>query len=273
LCSRFQNGARSATIGSEFGSYLGNVGYGFIWTVILPSMAEMTVEPVRLRLPDLDESALLVGTPRSWAHWVPDRSRAAALGGATGIVSAGPMPAARAAVLRDLPSLAALVEVYGSTETGAIGYRSDRGGYSMVPWYRLDGEMLHRDDGSRVEPPDALARRDDGTFDLLGRKDAVVSVAGVNVNLGRVRTVLEHIPQAREVRIRARHDDANGYWLDALLVADPENRDTAVAAAQDIARRHLKAPERPGAYTVLDRVPVSSMGKDLDWRTLPRSGG
>lgn len=26
LCSRFQNGARSATIGSEFGSYLGNVG-------------------------------------------------------------------------------------------------------------------------------------------------------------------------------------------------------------------------------------------------------
>jgi peptidoglycan/xylan/chitin deacetylase (PgdA/CDA1 family) len=30
LCSRFQNGARSATIGSEFGSYLGNVGYEIV---------------------------------------------------------------------------------------------------------------------------------------------------------------------------------------------------------------------------------------------------
>ena len=58
-------------------------------------------------------------------------------------------------------------------------------------------------------------------FHVLGRKDAVVQVGGVNVNLARIRETMQRYPGVRDCVIRAM-TPGEGHRLKAFLVLEPE---------------------------------------------------
>lgn len=95
---------------------------------------------------------------------------------------------------------APVVELYGSTETGAIATRRTVMGQ---PWHLLDGVTLQEEGGdawveaphvSRVALNDHVRRVDNAHFMLLGRKGDLIKVAGKRGSLGDMNQKLRSIP-------------------------------------------------------------------------------
>lgn len=103
----------------------------------------------------------------------------------------------------------AVTEVYGSSETGGIGWRED----VSAPWRPFSGVSVAADpDGrllldspllapgsSRPHPcSDRIAIREDGRFDLLGRIDGTVKVGGKRISLGEIEARATAVPGVRD---------------------------------------------------------------------------
>lgn len=92
------------------------------------------------------------------------------------------------------------VEVYGSTETGGIGYRQQR--EASTPWRAFEGVILKNINGETAivspnmpnEPPyvldDKLRFFPDGSFQLMGRKDRIVKIEENRISLNEIEKFL-----------------------------------------------------------------------------------
>jgi acyl-CoA synthetase (AMP-forming)/AMP-acid ligase II len=131
-------------------------------------------------------------------------------------LSAGaPLPEPTARALRERHGWRA-VEVYGSTETGAIGWREAREGELWRPFPGIavaeadDGSLLvdspRLDEGAPRPFPlaDRVEVRPDGRFVLHGRMDGVVKVAGRRVSLRELEERLLALPGVRDAAALAR---------------------------------------------------------------------
>jgi acyl-CoA synthetase (AMP-forming)/AMP-acid ligase II len=131
-------------------------------------------------------------------------------------LSAGaPLPPAMAQALRERHGWRVL-ELYGSTETGAIGWREAREGelWTSFPGIAVgeasDGALLLDSPsvGEGLPRPFPLADRvevrPDGRFVLHGRMDDVVKVAGKRVGLREVEERLLSLPGVRDAAALAR---------------------------------------------------------------------
>lgn len=101
--------------------------YGFLFTVLLPRYLEAPFSEARDTLPaglaaSLQSGDLVVSFPLWWGRMA--EAGAAFPPGVEGVTSTGPCPAETIRALRAL-SLERMVEVYGSSETGGIGWRED----------------------------------------------------------------------------------------------------------------------------------------------------
>ncbi|MEO0702240.1 MAG: 4-coumarate--CoA ligase [Pseudomonadota bacterium] len=240
--------------------------YGFLFTCLYPEIVPCAVEDVTRRPPGavqrlLRPGDLIVGTPQNWASLLSDDTSIPA--GVFGVVSAGPVPAdlwdnARSA------GLDRLVEVYGATETGGIGWRvSPFDPYRLLPHLeRVGGGITGRCAGDVRKPQDCLAWEGDQRFTLQGRCDKAVQVAGVNVSLQRVRSELSVTYGVAEMAVRL-----DGSRLKAFLVpADPNMCPSAlIEYVSNCARDLLPPPARPAHYTVGPVLPRNAMGKPTDW--------
>jgi long-chain acyl-CoA synthetase len=248
--------------------------YGFLFTVMLPGKlgAEVVDTRHKLRLSP-QPGDLIVGYPEFWAMQL--RHRQPWPDDVIGVVSTGPCPPEVAAGLR-ASGLARFIEVYGSSETGGIGWR-DGGNpdYQLFPHFDcLDGTILHRKSGIPAALQDRLAWHGPRHFSVEGRLDGVIQVGGVNVSPSHVQAVLESHPDVSKAVIRPM-PVGDGLRLKAFIVpAETGKSESELRQAIEtwIADR-LSAPERPRNLTFGASLPVGAYGKAADWQVADAGAG
>jgi len=246
--------------------------YGFLFTVLLPD---------RLRLPVLDGRAhsafslaallqqgdCVVAFPTFWqaaaeadVNWPED---------VTGVTSGAPCPPATGRGLRK-NGLARLVDIYGSTETGAIGWREEaEQAFRLLPyWARQDDSRIAKDfgEGRQVfDVPDIVSWLDDRRLLPVRRRDGAVQIGGVNVYPDLVCAVLKAHPSVADAAVRAMRPH-EGERLKAFVtpVDGLDVKNLREELEVWLARR-LTTAQMPRAFSFGPRLPTSDHGKPCDW--------
>ena len=224
------------------------------------------------------------------ASWMPLRSlapRIAELPRAVALHSAGPTTThTRQAVraLRGNPFRA--VELFGSTETGAVAARDiARAAEEQDPWRLLPdvstdeparpGEhcltvrsgRLARRDGHEAPPRswqmgDLVLPAGERQFTFVGRISRLIKVNGLRCDLGRIEhTVGAALPGLDVVCLPVR-DAVRGEHYE-LVYADPSGRLSSPSHAWPRLRRALGRDPLPRSLRRVTRIPRSSTGKPL----------
>ncbi|HEX3131502.1 MAG TPA: amino acid adenylation domain-containing protein, partial [Thermoanaerobaculia bacterium] len=125
--------------------------------------------------------------------------------------------------------------------------------------------------GSRLYRTGDLARfLPDGEVEYLGRIDHQVKIRGVRVELGEIETSLSGHPEVREAVVLARGQGADralvAYVVPSILNPD---RGTLVESMRAHLRARLPESMMPGAFVVLDAMPLSPNLK-VDRRALAK---
>lgn len=175
---------------------------------------------------------------------------------------------------------APVIEIYGSTESGGIAQRRQTQGSA---WQALPGVQLSFADERLVlrspfledpqrwwQQPDRVAPTSDG-FELLGRADRLVKIAGKRVSLDHVERVLAATEEVREARCvdLDRADGRLGVVVALHEACIPHRRDTRHDLVQRMRAhlsRHLERVATPRYWRFVDALPSNTQGK-LD-RTL-----
>ena len=249
--------------------------YGFLFCVLLPRWLGVPFVDGRGAAPAGLASVsrpgdLLVGFPMRWELAAPSGQWPE---GVTGVTSTGPIAAATIATLRQR-GLNRMVEVYGSSETGGVAWRDNPADpLRPYPHWSLNHDcMLERSDPDvpglthRVESPDTLMPRAGG-FDVTGRRDGAVQVAGSNVSCAHVASVLGEHPDIRScaVRLMGAHE---GSRLKAFVVIRPDvEADALRPALRRWMQPRLSAAELPANIVFGDALPRNAYGKLADWAT------
>jgi amino acid adenylation domain-containing protein len=151
------------------------------------------------------------------------------------------------------------------------------GGSGVAEGYWADPErtatsfVTHPATGERLYRTGDLGRwRPDGLIEFLGREDNQVKIGGFRIELGEIDAVLSRQPGvaagvAAAVGADRHHRRLVGY----LVPADPDtDTEPLIDAVRTAALGSLPAYLVPGAFVVLEKLPLSSNGK-VDRAALP----
>ena len=168
---------------------------------------------------------------------------------------------------------AEILEIYGSTETGVIGHRTQ---VSAEAWQAFPQVRLAAENGLlKVDSPfvgdefaggflaaDQVILTEQGRFQLLGRADAVVKIAGKRVSLTSIESSIRSCPGVAEAAVIA--VPATGLVRDlaiwAAVVADKDYSLSPKRLQSDL-RGKLEGIEIPRRVLVVDRLPRTASGK------------
>jgi 4-coumarate--CoA ligase len=240
--------------------------YGFLFTVLLPQALRCPVLDARAHSPAslaglLRPKDLVVGFPTTWE--AATQAQAFWPEGVEGATSGAPCPPKVAMTVRRDRRL---VEIYGSTETGGIGWRDSSSPFRLFPyWTKIDDDHIGKESVA-VQLPDHVAWQGPDLLTPQRRRDGAVQVAGVNVFPDFVRAVLAAHPDVAEARVRLMRPD-EGERLKAFVVPKQLDGD------YDALRRNLEswlaqrlsAAQLPRAFTFGDAPPKDTSGKPADW--------
>ena len=167
------------------------------------------------------------------------------------------------------------LEIFGSSETGAMGFRCQgHTPFSLFPRFttimnmgtrlmqcKLPGGMLYS-----MCFQDEHIWHDDRHFTPQGRKDHAVQVGGVNVYPAHVEKVLAAHPCVQACTVRLMRPD-EGQRLKAFVVpVDGYSPQEIRKQLRAFVREHLSEEECPATFTLGSKLPRNSMGKLTDWR-------
>lgn len=280
------------TLEAAFGARLGDAGvagtvshqhiYGLLFRLLWPLSARRPLARQRLRFHEElaalgDRPVALVASPAHLKRlpetldWVP-------LASALRVVfsSGGPLPADAALAVERLWRQAP-VEVFGSTETGGVAWRSGAG--RAAPWqllpgieWRLEGGRLalrspHLPDVGWHLTEDLAVAAADGGFELRGRADRIVKVEERRVSLDAIERRLREAPWLADLRVLA----LPGHRLLLAVVAVPsaegaavlagEGRAALVARLRDGLAGHVDPIALPRRWRFVDALPLDAQGK------------
>lgn len=247
--------------------------YGFLFSILLPKALNVPVQweaplPTMGLINALRPGDLLVAFPLLWGKF-----RQLGIKFKTdihGVTSTSPCPPD---VIHGLKSneLARMYEIYGSSETGGVGYRTEPGGlYSLLPYWErtADDTWLERtmpDKTRRTFQLQNVMHWESGGFTPRKRTDNCVQVAGVNVYPERIQEKLRSLPGVAECAVRLMRQE-EGERLKAFVVPRKDQDTTRLEAdLRAWTKQHLPPTEQPAKWTFGNRLPVTAMGKDADW--------
>ena len=250
--------------------------YGFIHAILVPKLLNVPCEDRRFINPsvlinELRSGDAVLGFPHAWRLCVETGETFPP--GVLGVTSTGPCPTE---TIRDLKrrGLETMLEIYGSSENGAIGYRSglDEPLTLLPTWKRIGEDQLARvlEQGGSSEPftiQDMLEWVDHTRFFVQKRLDHAVQVAGINVYPSRVRDALLTHEAVADCAVRLMRPE-EGHRLKAFVVLQP-NRGEADPGIREALRthlsRHLSHLEQPASITFGPELPKNELGKAADW--------
>jgi len=180
-----------------------------------------------------------------------------------------------------------IVEVYGSTETGGIAYRSVFDEATPPPWKLLPDVEVMTDpethilsvrspfmpDLSWFQAGDRAQIDHDGRFVLRGRADRIVKVEEERVSLPEIEQRLSEHPAVAVARvILLPADDGKRQVIGAVVEPSDEGwallsadgRQTLRARLLELLRPHLSAVVLPRKWRFVNRIPEDDRGKTSD---------
>ncbi|MET0398428.1 MAG: non-ribosomal peptide synthase/polyketide synthase, partial [Longimicrobiaceae bacterium] len=184
-----------------------------------------------------------------------------------GPVIGRPLPNARTYVL-DARGDALPVGVPGELYLGGTGVARGYLGRPELTAERFVPDPFGGELGSRLyRTGDRVRWRADEELEYLGRLDTQVKIRGFRIELGEVESALAAHPQVREALALVREDVPGRRVLTAYVVPE-EGEEIAAAELRERLAAGLPEYMVPGAYVVLERFPLSAVGK-VDRRALP----
>jgi acyl-CoA synthetase (AMP-forming)/AMP-acid ligase II len=159
-----------------------------------------------------------------------------------------------------------LREIFGTTETGSIGWRNTAREESF---HLLHGmSLLQQEETSRISAPhisppfvlpDRLVSSDSGAFQIAGRSNDIVNIAGKRMSLAGMNAILANIDGVMDGAFLAPGDDADG----------PVNRMIAFVAAPGLSAQDIKLALRnrldsafiPRRVIFVEALPRNAAGK------------
>ncbi len=237
---------------------------GFELTVLTPNLLDIEAVDARGMTPEKLSSSLLFGdvlvaTPTLWRYMMreslkaPDNTMAVSFG--------EPMTADLATEMRK-SGFGVLRELYGSTETGLIGWRdAPTEPFVMFDHWRREGDLLVRitpEQGGKHTPAmDILDWTGARSFSLGGRRDGAVQIGAVNVFPDEVANTLQGHPKIAACSITVgRSGDGVSRLIAHLLLEKeaPPNEQTA-REIDSWCRLNLRQQERPRIYNFEAKLP------------------
>ncbi|MBE0495277.1 MAG: acyl-CoA synthetase [Campylobacterales bacterium] len=173
-----------------------------------------------------------------------------------------------------------LVQIFGSTETGSVAFRSG----SEVLWTPFEGVrvdvseegMLHvsssfiadtlwdetfTSTNGTIQTFDYV-QFESGKFQLIGRSHQILKVAGKRVGVANIEEMLEAMPQIQRVVVRIARDEAA--LKDETLKIFVELKEPL--EAKEIAKKvkgFLKNNTIPVHVALVEKIPTSATGKKI----------
>ena len=251
--------------------------YGFIYSVLMPDLLKAELVDIRSfsagRLArELKAGDIIVATPHLWNFLLTSLSRFPE--GVSGLVSTAPMPKALALSLRDA-GLQNLIEIYGSTETNGIGWRSfENSHFKLFDWWSRGSDeaslvlTVPSEKPEQIELMDRLSFINDQEFVPVGRRDEAIQIGGMNVFPNHIAKILCQVEGVLDCAVRpfSMLNDSENQRLKAFIVA---NQKSDVQKLENEIRLFaisaLKTAERPVRYTFGDSLPLTETGKQSDW--------
>lgn len=193
--------------------------YGFIWGVLIPSLAHCEVTDYRSNLIGKDsfsENALIVSTPHAAPLLMANPS--VEKSDTTVVLSTSPCDHKLLMHLKN-EGYKDVYHVYGSTETGGIGYRmQDNSNYALCKYIFNHDEKLVRN-GEVLEVQDKLHFSDSRTFSILSRFDGAIQIRGYNVNVDKLEGLIRQHKYVKDIGIRVCGVEHQRY-LEVLIEAE-----------------------------------------------------
>jgi long-chain acyl-CoA synthetase len=230
--------------------------YGFLFGLVLPAQLGVTLLSLATQVPaevrsHLVEGDVLIAHPNFWQAALNTRAAwpAALLGISSGQASPEPLFAAAASAgFR-------LLDIYGSTETAGIAWRDQAGPLTLMARYALAADGSLRDTyngGAIVQAPDVLMHAN-GQITVQRRHDRVVQIAGVNVQLAHVESVIEkYADRVASVRICAQTGRLSAFLVGAEI---------ADSILRALLKPHLRDVELPSRWHFGPELPRTEGGK------------
>lgn len=247
--------------------------YGFLFSILLPKALNIPVIyksplPTPELISTLQSGDLVIAFPMLWSKL--EKLNVKFNNDIFGVTSTGPCPAKAIEGLRSM-ELSRMTEVYGSSETGGVGFRHDPAVfYTLLPhWVKKDENTLDRKpSGNGLSTAyalqDALEWQGIDRFMPLRRKDKAVQVAGINVYPSKVKTFFTSLPQVEKCSVRLMRPE-EGQRLKIYIVPAEGIGTNGLEKQLRKSASELTVHERPGDYTFGSTLPVSDIGKQSDW--------
>jgi acyl-coenzyme A synthetase/AMP-(fatty) acid ligase len=232
-------------------------------------------------------AAVLVSSPAHLDHAFAPGKRKAPFDCRVIFSSGAPLKKQTAKAIREGWGLP-MIEVFGSTETGGVGWRIQNGRRDGEYWMPLPGVSVSADAGDgnrlRVLSPFATPSEDDGwcamgdkakvradgRFSTDGRVDRVIKIAGKRLSLDDMESRLNHHPWVSRTALTvfARGNSGRRY-VGAVVALNRQGKKRLremgrLAADRKIRtdlKNHFDAVMLPRYFSYVDALPVNSQGK------------
>lgn len=167
-------------------------------------------------------------------------------------------------------------EVFGSTETGGIGYRTQEKGntrWSLFPGVTIESDttnrgILYSPYLNQPQPLDDLIELDgDRHFHLLGRADRVVKIEEKRLSLDALETTLKTSSLVNEAKVVVIQDKRT--FIGAVIELSAEGQEFMLSHSKHKLNEELKsklintfeAVAIPRKWRYFERLPYNSEGK------------
>lgn len=291
VCLR-QLDAEAATLEAQFGDRLHHCRfastvshqhlYGFMFSLLWPLLYRRQFPCQRINyieeLPNVyrnNQPTALISTPSHLSRLPPNIDRQA-LQAATQLVFSSTAPLTQ----NDSDATgryfdANVIEIYGSSETGAIAWRNQA---EQEHWNALPNiEIEESEQRLRIKSPhsfesgwqfgnDRINILGKGQFDLIGRIDRIAKVEGVRVSLNAMEARIESHKSVSRSKVISINETGG---LGAVVELEPtENQELDIKTRRELKRQiraillyEFSLPTLPKKWRFIHELPEDSQGK------------